>query len=86
MLKTAYTLLLVGAALFLYQLGEIVSAHSTWSELVSPAAFGEILKLAGSVIGMVLGAAGIPLSKLNALKAKNRDSVKLPRPTFPPAA
>lgn len=80
MLKASYALLLVGAAVFLYQLGEIISAHSTWSELAQPAAFGEIIKLAGSVIGMTLGAAGIPLSKLNALKAANGSSVRLPRP------
>lgn len=58
------SLIVAGLALFLYQLGELLGNHSTWSELSTPGAIGEFVKLGGGVLLAVVGALGTDIPKL----------------------
>lgn len=59
--KLSWTLLIGGAALFLYQMGEVLAKHSVWAEVWQPAGVGEILRTAGGALISVIGALGIKL-------------------------
>jgi hypothetical protein len=59
--KLSYALLVCGAGLFLYQLGDLLAVHSTWAEVRTPAGVGEILRTLGGAVLAVVGALGVRL-------------------------
>ncbi len=59
--KVAWSLVLAGVGLFLYQLGELLTQHTAWAELREPASVGEVVKIAAFAVLAVLGALGVKL-------------------------
>jgi len=59
--KLSWSLLVCGMGLFLYQLGDLLTAHSQWSQVLQPAGVGEILRTMGGAALAVIGALGIKL-------------------------
>ena len=53
--------LLVAAAVFFYQGGEMLAQHSDWSDFRTPAGVGEVFTLLAAVIGAVAAALKIDL-------------------------
>lgn len=56
--------LLMAAAVFFYQGGEILAQHSDWADFRSPAGVGEVFTLLAAVIGAVAAALKIDLPNL----------------------
>ena len=57
--KLSWTLVAAGGAMFLFQFGDLIAHHSTWSEVLSPAGTGDILRTLGGVLLAVFGAIGV---------------------------
>lgn len=55
---------LIAAAVFFYQGGEMLAAHSDWADFKTPAGVGEVFTLLAAVIGAVAAALKIDLPNL----------------------
>jgi hypothetical protein len=62
--KVGVTTLLSGLVVFLYDLGHILSNHSSWVELRTPPAVGEFMIALAAAIAVVIGAGITDFSKL----------------------
>jgi hypothetical protein len=79
--KLSWTLVAAGGAMFLFQFGDLIAHHSTWSEVLSPAGTGDILRTLGGVLLALFGAIGVrfDVEDRNAVSAATLKSL-------PPAA
>lgn len=57
--KVSWALLIGGLTFFLGQAAELLTNHSTWRELMTPATTADMLRLFAAVIPMIAGAFGI---------------------------
>jgi len=78
--KLSWTLLVAGACLFLYQVGDLVASHSTWHEVFAPVGMGEILKTLGGAMLAVFGAIGINLKGKGGVSGDTGPTARAPHP------
>jgi hypothetical protein len=57
--KMSWTLLTIGTGVWLYQLAEVLSRHSDWQELTTPAGVSEVMIAAAATVVAIAGALGI---------------------------
>ena len=61
--RMAWGLLMTGGSVALYQFAEVLSRHSDWHELATPAGVGELITAVAATVIAVAGALGIQLPR-----------------------